>query len=484
MAISYEIVKNGLYNKEFVDNWTHGFDAYKRRLLGEEDGVARTPEWAEKISGVPAVAIERIASELAAAKHPGVISWAGVAQSPNSFHAVAAIQGINGLLGTFDAPGGPSLPFKPKLKSAWRSGQQKPPANSPGKMFNFKMWDGWAPAKFAEAVDTGKITGMISYYGDPVLSWGNQEASVRALKKLDFLVAIDAFMCNTAVLSDVVLPECVYSEQSQIKTDWLYDAFIGYYAEVVKPMYNTRPGWWIFIELAKKLGLGQYFPWENIEEAYGNQLADTGWTLEELKEKGYIITDPHEFYKYKKWGGLNPPEGYGSSGKTKTGKYNFVNPVAQERGVDPLPDYRDPGEETPELKPDENYPLILGNFRVYEHEHSSTQNNFALMRLYGRNPLWMNPLDARERGVEGGSKVEVTSPYGKLVMPAHVTWFIRRGVVAAAGGFGHWKGLEGDPKYQAYGGVNNAGIGPPNAPERYGGTTLLKYIKVQVSKAQ
>ena len=103
VAMAYVIVKNELYNKEFVEEWTYGFEAYKKRLLGEEDGVARTPEWAEKISGVPASTIERIALELAAAKHPGVISWCGVSQSPNAFYGVMALQSLNGLLGTFDA---------------------------------------------------------------------------------------------------------------------------------------------------------------------------------------------------------------------------------------------------------------------------------------------------------------------------------------------------------------------------------------------
>ena len=255
---------------------------------------------------------------------------------------------------------------------------------------------------------------MINYYGDPVLSYGNQDATVEAFKKLDFLVTIDAFMCNTAVLSDVVLPESTYSEQTQMKADWLYDAFIAYYAQVVKPMYDTKPTAWIFMELAKRMGREMYFPWVDIEDAYKNQLAGTPWSFDELKEKGFIITDPHEFYKYKRWNGLNPPDGYGSSGKTKTGKYNFVNPVAEESGIDPLPDYKDPKQEMPELAPDEDHPLILGYFRVLEHEHSSTFNNIALMRLCGRNPLWINVLDARKRGIESGTIVEVASPYGNL----------------------------------------------------------------------
>ena len=68
MAMCYVIVKNGLYDKEFVTNWSIGFDEFKKRLMGEEDGIARTPQWASKISGVPAETIERIALEFAKAE--------------------------------------------------------------------------------------------------------------------------------------------------------------------------------------------------------------------------------------------------------------------------------------------------------------------------------------------------------------------------------------------------------------------------------
>ena len=85
-------------------------------------------------------------------------------------------------------------------------------------------------------------------------------------------------------------------------------------------------------------------------------MAGTPWSFDELKEKGFIITDEAEYYKYKKWGSINPPDGYGSSGNSKTGKYNFLNPVAQEKGVDALPDYKEPEKE---LQPDDEYPFIF-----------------------------------------------------------------------------------------------------------------------------
>jgi thiosulfate reductase/polysulfide reductase chain A len=202
MAMCYVIVKNGLYDKEFVANWTHGFEDFKKRLMGEEDGIVRTPQWACQISGVPAETIERIALEFAKAKAKGAISWTGLAQVPNGMYATAAVQALNGLCGTFDAPGGPSLPFKRKLSSAWGEGQEKPQKGDAPKQDKFGLWAGWAPALLLEDVEAGKFEGMVCYFGDPVLSWGNQAAITEAIEKMKFKVCIDAFMCNTATLCD------------------------------------------------------------------------------------------------------------------------------------------------------------------------------------------------------------------------------------------------------------------------------------------
>lgn len=480
MAMCYVIVRDELYNKDFVENWTYGFEDFKKRLMGEEDGTPRTPEWAEKISRVPAATIERIAKEFAAAKAKGIGSWAGVSQCPNGYEGTMAVQALNGLMGTFDAPGGPSLPFKRKLKPAWGEGQSKPPANTPPKLDKVKMWAGAIPSFFPRNVEGGRIKGMINWFGDPILSWGNEEATAKACEELEFLVTIDAWMPNVGPLSDVVLPDVVAAEDSQVKADWLYEAFIAYYAQLVKPLYNVRPWWWMCKGIASRLGLGEHFPWEDISEANENMLKGTPWSFKELKEKGFMITDEAEYYKYKKWGSLNVPEGYGSSGNTKTGKYNFKNPVAEEKGAETLPDYVDPD---PEFKPDADYPLIFGNFRILEHEHSSTFNNYALMKMKPTNPLWINVEDAKERGIEQGDKVIVRSPWGHKNLVAYPTKDIGRGVVGSAGGYGHVRGLEADPKYPQFGGVNTPGVAKPNAPDPNSGNPLFKYIKVRVEKA-
>ncbi len=484
MAMCYVLVKEELYNKEFVDEWTYGFESFKKRLLGEEDGIARTPEWAAEICGVSAQTIERLAHEFAiAAPAVGTNSWTGVAQAPNAFHATQAIMALNGLMGTFDAPGGPSLIRKFKLASPWGNDQVKPPNNAPKTKLNkARLWSGWIPAYFEKDVDEGHLKAMLCYFGNPVMSCGSEPSIKRAIEKLDFSCSIDCFMSNTTELCDVVLPDCTYLEQSRVVADWMYESFISLFQRAVNPLYDTKSVVAIFQEIAKRLGYGEYFPWKNEDEFMENQLRNQDVSLSELREVGYYITDEQEFLKYKKWGSMNPPAEYGSSGNSKTGKYNFLNPLAEENGVDGLPDYKNPWEDWPELKPDDDYPMILGYFRVLEHEHTSTFWNVALMKARGSNTVWLNYVDAKGLGIKNGDTVEISSPWASVEAVAEVTWGISQGVIATAGGFGQKYGLEGDPKYPQFKGFNANMLMPPNTACKWTATPPMKYIKTNIRK--
>lgn len=485
MAMCHVIVRDNLYDQDFVANWTYGFEGFKKRLLGEEDGIARTPAWAEEICGVPAATIERLAHEFAmAAPHAGVNSWTGVAQTPNTVHATQALMALNGLMGCFDAPGGPALVRKYKLASAWADDQPKPPNNaSKTKLNKSHLWSGWIPGYFEQDVAAGRLKAMVCYFGNPVMSSGSEPSMQRGMEKLEFSCAIDCFMTNTTTLCDVVLPDATYLEQSRVAADWMYESFISLGQRAIEPLYESRTVVQIFSDLAARLGFGEFFPWRSEDEFLTNQLRNQKIGLAELREKGFFVTDPQEFYKYKVWGSVNPPAGYGASGSSKTGKYCFLNPAAEEKGVDGLPDYKSPYEDWPELQPDAEYPMILGYFRVLEHEHTATFANIALMKQNGSNPVWINFLDAKRQGIEDGDQVVVTSPWAEITAQARVTWDIREGVLAAAGGFGGKFGLEGDPKYPQFTGFNTNFLLPPNVACKWSGTPPLKYIKTRIVKA-
>ncbi len=485
MAMCYVIVSEKLYDREFVDQWTYGFEAFQKRLLGEEDGIVRTPAWAEDICGVPAATIERLAREFAAAApNAGANSWTGVAQAPNTVHATQALMALNALMGCFDAPGGPALVRKFKLASAWADDQPKPPNNaSKTKLNKGRLWSGWIPGYFEEDVNAGRLKAMLCYFGNPVMSSGSEPSMQRGMEKLEFSCAIDCFMTNTTALCDVILPDCTYLEQSRVVADWMYESFISLGQKAIEPLYESRTVVWIFKEIADRLGFSEYFPWKSEDEYLHNQLRNQKIGLEDLKERGFYITDPQEFYKYKAWGSVNPPKGYGASGGSSTGKYNFMNPLAEEKGVDGLPDYKPPFEDWPELQPDDDYPMILGYFRVLEHEHTSTFANVALMKQGGSNPVWINYVDAKKQGIADGDQVIITSPWERIRAKAKVTWDIREGVLAAAGGYGGKFGLEGDPKYPQFSGFNTNVLLPPNVACKWSGTPPLKYIKTRIRKA-
>ncbi|OGR15597.1 MAG: hypothetical protein A2X81_16275 [Desulfobacterales bacterium GWB2_56_26] len=485
MAMCHVIVRDNLYDQEFVANWTYGFEGFKKRLLGEEDGIARTPAWAAEICGVPAVTIERLAYEFAAAApHAGVNSWTGVAQTPNTVHATQALMALNGLMGCFDAPGGPALVRKYKLASAWADNQPKPPNNaSKTKLNSSHLWSGWIPGYFEKDVQAGRLKAMVCYFGNPVMSSGSEPSMQRGMEKLEFACAIDCFMTNTTTLCDVVLPDSTYLEQSRVAADWMYESFISLGQRAIEPMYESRTVVQIFSDLAARLGFGEFFPWRSEDEFLTNQLRNQKIGLEELREKGFFVTDPQEFYKYKAWGSVNPPAGYGASGSSKTGKYCFLNPAAEEKGVDGLPDYKSPYGDWPELQPDAEYPMILGYFRVLEHEHTATFANIGLMKQNGTNPVWINFVDAQRLGIEDGDQVVISSPWAGVKAQARVTWDIREGVLAAAGGFGGKFGLEGDPKYPQFSGFNTNFLLPPNVACKWSGTPPLKYIKTRIEKA-
>ena len=104
------------------------------------------------------------------------------------------------------------------------------------------------------------------------------------------------------------------------------------------------------------------------------------------------------------------------------------------------------------------------------------------MKTNETNFLWINKIDAIELGIAEGDKVRLKSPWGSVETVASPTWSIMQGVLGSQGGFGHVRGIEGDPKFQVLGGINTPSIMKSDASEKDGGTTILKYIKTKVEK--
>lgn len=424
------LVKENLYDKSYVDQYGFGFDQFAAEIEGF------TPEWAYPETGIEPELIRETAREMARFKpatlvHPGRHStWYG--DDAQRSRAVAL---LNALLGSWGRKGGfyypasldvPGYPYPPYPVSA------KGKADNPGNKYPFAL----------EAITTGIREATISGNPYPIKGWFTYavnlmqalpdiEQTIRAIQNLDLLVVVDVVPSEMAGWADVVLPESVYLERfDDLNVELFREPFIALRQPVEDSPRDQKPNWWIAKKLAEKLGLGNYFPWSNIEEYLSYRLTKAGFSFDELKEKG-IITGPKQPNYFD--------EGVPAEFPTPSGKIEFYSLQLAQAGFDPVPKYNPPTEA-----PAGYFRLLFGRAPV--HTFSRTQSNRILADMMEENELWINEDVAKNYGLKSGDYVKLKNQAGALTSKIKVkaTQRIRPECVYMVHGFGHWaRGLKG-----------------------------------------
>ncbi len=252
----------------------------------------------------------------------------------------------------------------------------------------------------------------------------NQKETLEAIKKLDLLVAVDVMPFDTVMMADVILPECTYLERHDaLAVGKGKSLTVSLRQPVVEPMYESKPGWWIAKELAKRLGAGEYFPWNTYEEKIKNQCGQWGVDYEELKKVG-TITIPNTATPYIT--ATNQPEF-----KTASGKIELYSKELKEKGFDPVPRY------TKHQQPAAGeFRLIYGRSPV--HTFSRSTNNAELSELFPENEVWINTRKAKELGLDNGTYVILVNQDGAKSnrIKVKATERIREDCVYMVHGFG------------------------------------------------
>ena len=491
LALAHCIIRDGLYDKDFVDNWTVGFEKYAEYVKD------KTPQWAEKITSVPSYKIEEVAHDLATIKPAVIDTWSGPGQHTNGVQGGRAIAAIAALIGGYDRPGTLIIPNKGGNKH-----NEVEPEEETLKTLKMPRFDelNKYPLGHKSGVYTQMFNNIINGKGpydakmlvcvfqNPVMSIpGGTKSVVEALRKLETTVVIDTMMSETALLADYVLPGTVYLERYDLNTHWVTWPALGLRQPVVKPLFGQLAEYETVAALGRRLGLttkdGKKF--FEVGPASGEKIDDlTNWyedylskellegkpkmSLQQLKElPGAVWVDKKgtEYEKYAKE--LEPeklkdayfdgaaiydkPKDKGGkrigtiiNGKkvrgffTKSGKVEFVSDwLAEEKDangnpVNPLPEYK-----PRDWQPSEEYPLYLINWKEASHTHTRTQNNAWLLEIKGENPIIMNPLTAEKYGIEDGNEIWLESPYGKVKGKVKLTKRIHPEVIGAQHGFGH-----------------------------------------------
>lgn len=398
LAMSHVLVRENLHDSEFLANYSIGFDVYAKEL------TKYTPEWAEKLTGISADVITRIAIEMGNAKPKALIeqSWRGAfgCNYENSTETGRAVALFNAMLGNLQQKGGSIYGTKlklGKLDPEKHPEPKKPEFKKSGTAeFPLAYYNNGVATIVAKEAMEGKMKAAIYYHSNAALGYGNPKYMKAALSKLDLVVAIDVQMSETALLADYILPEVTYIERDElIESLSGKTAGIALRQQIVEKVHpKTKPIDVIYADLAKACGVGQYFNF-TLDEMNEAMLAPTGVSYKELRKKGTIMFPETSIVLGKM------PEL-----KTPSKKVEFYSETYEKAGYSPIVKWVEP-KRNPK---GDSFRLITGKQAI--HSHTMTANVPILMQItkdYNLERVWMNPVRAQELGIKDGDLIEVKS---------------------------------------------------------------------------
>lgn len=428
LAWTHELIYNEWYDKKYVEKYCSGFDQLKAHVTNF------TPEWAYGITTIKPDLIRKTAREMANASpavivHPGRhVTWYG-----DDTQRIRMVAILNALLGSWGRRGGFYRPARFELAS-YPLPAFKQPAKTwtdlfPGRypVASSVVSNALIDASIPENNPAYPIKGWIVNSTNLVMTIPDQRNTIKAIRNLDLLVAVDTMPMEITGWADVVLPECTYLERyDSIRTAPHRKPAIAIRVPAAEPMHETKPGYQIARELSIKLGLSDYFPFEKQEDLIEWQLQKAGTSLAEMKTIGvknfereaddiyFTENEEVEFY-------------------TGSGKIELYSEYLASAGFDPLPVY-----VTHEEPPAGFYRLIYG--RAPMHTFSRTANNPNLTDLMDENNIWINPKVAREWGIVNGQPIWLKNQdeiISEFPAKARITERIRWDSIYMVHGFGH-----------------------------------------------
>ena len=402
-ALMHIIIREELYDEEFVKSRTSGFSEIKMAVR------KYTPQYAEKVTGVPAGLIRTVVREFASAGSGAVMWGMGLTQHVSGVENILAVIDLALLLGYIGERGGlypmrgqnnvqgaaymgalsEFLPgyvpltddrFRKRVASLW--GVEELPTER--GLYLTELWD---------AVESGEIMALYIVGENPAVSEANFTRVRKALRELDLLVVQDVFMTRTAKYAHYILPASAFCEKdgsymnSERRIQWSH--------KVCEPYADSKPDWEILTMLARALGLPgfDYRSVEEITEEYFRlfpELEDR--TVEELKNGNGIFLPKKRLHTWEF--------------ATPDGKARFI-------AVEQI---------SPWERPDDSYPFILTTIRLISHYNTGemTLRSPSLVKLMGEPKALISRADAERLGIEKGDLIDIETRRGRIRLPAEV----------------------------------------------------------------
>ncbi len=497
-ALAYVLITENMADKEFLARYCVGFDdstmpagvppnsSYSDYILGTGyDEVAKTPAWASAITGIPAAAIIRLAREIGQAKPCFILHGLGIQRQAAGEMNAMSIKALAALTGNIGLRGGGNGDYD----SYYQLGPPLiPTGDNPCKAkFPVFMW--------VRAVQDGKnltpaqdgVSGVDRYPSDVKFIWNyagntiiNQHSEVANTQKVlsdeskcEMVLVMDTHLTASARWADILLPSCAYPEQTDIQgPSYAMDADWVVLTGAVKPFFDSRPLYEVCVELAKRLGVEDKFTEGRDREGWIDYLYQTGTrkdypemppTVAEAralgvhhKPKSRLLPVPLEdFRRNPEAHRLSTPSGkveLYSSALYALSKARKLDPSRLGDVIPPTPQYVPTWDGFEDRKTKEKYPLQM----IGHHYKGRTHSHYArvdwLLEVQPQT-LWINPIDAAERGIRHHDLVRVFNDRGEVRVRAKVTPRIMPGVLSLPQGA--WYTPENGPGSVDIGGCVN-----------------------------
>ena len=426
-AIAQVWESEGALDAEFMTTHTVGYDAYRRYLLGADDGAPKTPEWAAEITGVSADIIRQLAREYASAKPAALLAGLGPQRSRYGEQLERALITLTCMSGNIGVRGGGIThggrhPGTHIMVGHLPRGQYKPARSLKAENWAQDILNGGLqpPVKMAYIVAANAINRS-----------SNTLANVRALEQLEFVAVNDEFFTPTARHADIVFPICTDLEREDLISGI---GNVHYNRQAVAPAAESQTDYWVFARLAERLGFGESYTGGKTQTEWMEHFLEGDNLDGDVLQRDGIMrsqgTPSTILGKFREDPAANPL-------RTPSGLIQIACPQAEKYGLPAIPSYMGSAWET-----NGDYPLRLVTPHSKIRANSSGYANPWLQRLEPHR-VWINSQDAAERGINHGEMVEVFNQYGAMAIPAKVTERIMPGNVCVYQGAWYRPGKDG-----------------------------------------
>jgi biotin/methionine sulfoxide reductase len=457
LALAYALVDEGLHDREFLDRCCVGFERFEAYLLGAEDGLPKTPEWAERLSGIPAATIRRLARRMAARRTLVNVSWSlqraeHGEQPPWLGVTLAAMLGQIGLPGGGFGQGYGSLGYvgRPPLRVA-------PPALPQGAngvsdfIPHARVADMLLHPRAPYDFDGRRLAYpdiRLVYWvgGNPFHHHQHLGRLRRAFARPETIVVHEAFWTAMARHADIVIPATMTLERNDIGASPNDPCLIAMH-RAVPPHAGARNEYDVFSDLAAALGVGDRFTEGRDEMGWLRHLYE-GWRAKVVASDGPALPPFDDFWA----AGLveAPVEADGvlldafradpasAPLATPSGRIEIFSATIDKFGYDDCrghPAWFPPAEwlGSPLAA---RYPLqlVANNPTTRLHSQLDVGALSQTAKIQGREPIRIHPDDAARRGIRSGDVVRVHNDRGACLAGALVSDAVRAGVVQLSTG--------------------------------------------------